>query len=146
VLGAATTNYSRGVGTNTFMVRASVTIGYDTPWRQTHAMLEEASRRTPGIASEPPPRVFQTSLSDFYIEYRLTAWALPTEPSARAEVRSVLHANILDVFNEHGVQIMSPHYLGDPNKAKVVPPARWFDAPARPRTDGDTPAAAGEKS
>jgi hypothetical protein len=27
---------------------------------------------------------------------------------------NMLHANIQDVFNEHGVQIMSPHYMGDP--------------------------------
>ena len=27
---------------------------------------------------------------------------------------SQLHANIQDVFNEYGVQIMSPHYIADP--------------------------------
>jgi len=44
---------------------------------------------------------------------------------------SDLHANIQDVFNEYGVQIMSPHYLGDPAEAKVVAPAKWYPAPAR---------------
>ena len=38
--------------------------------------------------------------------------------------------NIQDVFNEHGVQIMSPHYLGDPAQAKVVAKADWYPAPA----------------
>jgi hypothetical protein len=47
-------------------------------------------------------------------------------------VISELHANIQDVFNEHGVQIMSPHYLGDPETAKVVPPSRWHEPPAAP--------------
>ena len=36
-----------------------------------------------------------------------------------------LHAHLQDVFNENGVQIMSPHYLGDPPHAKVVPPEHW---------------------
>ena len=36
-----------------------------------------------------------------------------------------LHANIQDVFNEYGVQIMSPHYLGDPGQAKIVLPEHW---------------------
>jgi hypothetical protein len=36
------------------------------------------------------------------------------------------------VFNEHGVQIMSPHYFEDPAAPKVVPPAKWFTPPARP--------------
>ena len=29
-----------------------------------------------------------------------------------------LHAHLQDVFNENGVQIMSPHYLGDPGQAR----------------------------
>ena len=34
---------------------------------------------------------------------------------------SCLHDNILDLFNEFGVQIMTPAYEGDPDQAKVVP-------------------------
>jgi small-conductance mechanosensitive channel len=75
--------------------------------------------------------VFQTALSDFYPEYRLVAQAAPSDPTPRAVVMSELHANIQDVFNENGVQIMSPHYLGDPAEAKVVPPARWRPPLAR---------------
>jgi hypothetical protein len=55
---------------------------------------------------------------------RIDGYALAW-PRPRAEVLSALHANIQDVFNENGVQIMSPHYLGDPDDAKVVPPSRW---------------------
>ena len=32
-----------------------------------------------------------------------------------------LHRNILDIFNEYGVQIMTPAYEGDP-EPQVVPP------------------------
>ncbi len=53
----------------------------------------------------------------------------------RIAVLTALHANIQDSFNEHGVQIMSPHYLGDPESAKVVPPAKWYPAPARRKAD-----------
>jgi small-conductance mechanosensitive channel len=108
-----------------------VTIGYDTPWRQVHAMLLEAARRTRGVLGTPAPTVFQTGLSEFYPEYRLVAQAVPSDPTPRAVVMSELHANIQDVFNEHGVQIMSPHYLGDPAEAKLVPPAKWYAPPAR---------------
>ena len=81
---------------------------------------------------QPEPRVFQTALSDFYVEYRLVCQATFTEPRPRAEVLSVLHGNIVDIFNEHGVQIMSPHYFGDPAEAKVVARANWYAPPARP--------------
>ncbi len=132
VLGAVTKNYSRAVKGKGYVLDASVTIGYDTPWRQVTALLEEAAARTPGVLDDPKPRVFQTALSDFYPEYRLVCQAIPTEPRPRAEVMDALHANIQDVFNEHGVQIMSPHYVSDPQQAKVVPPEQWYAAPAKP--------------
>jgi small-conductance mechanosensitive channel len=132
VLGAVTKNYSRVTKGRGFMLDTAVTIGYDAPWRQVHAMLAEAARRTDGVLSEPPPHAYQTALSDFYVEYRLVCQAIQSEPRPRAEVLSALHGNIQDVFNEHGVQIMSPHYLGDPAEPKTVPPARWHAAPAAP--------------
>ncbi|MCA3177687.1 MAG: mechanosensitive ion channel, partial [Burkholderiales bacterium] len=128
VMSTVTRNYSRTVRGHGFVVDTEVTIGYDTPWRQVHAMLVEAARRTPGVIASPAPQVFQTGLSDFYPQYRLVCQAIPADPRPRAEVLSALHANIQDVFNENAVQIMSPHYLGDPDDAKVVAPSRWDPA------------------
>jgi len=131
VLGTVVKNYSRTVRGPGYIVDTTVTIGYDTPWRQVEAMLVEAAKRTTGILDNPAPRVFQTALSDFYPEYRLVCQAIPREPRPRAEVLANLHGNIQDVFNEYGVQIMSPHYLGDPRDAKVVPKENWHAAPAK---------------
>ncbi len=137
ITGTVTKNYSRAVQGTGYIVDTVVTIGYDTPWRQVEAMLIEAARRTDGIVGEPAPLVFQTSLSDFYPEYRLVAQAIFTLPRPRALLMSALHAHIQDVFNEYGVQIMSPHYLGDPPEAKVVPEEGWYAAPAkRPEAPG----------
>jgi small-conductance mechanosensitive channel len=135
ILGNVSRNYSRAVKGAGFVISATVTIGYDTPWRQVHAMLEEAARRTQGVVSDPKPQVFQTALSDFYPEYRLVCQAVPSEPSPRAKMMSALHGNIQDVFNEYGVQIMSPHYLGDPATEKVVPVEGWYPAPAQKNGD-----------
>jgi len=132
VLGTVTKNYSRTVSGGGYVLDTVMTIGYDTPWRQVEAMLIEAALRTPGVLAHPAPVVFQTALSDFYPEYRLVCQASPKAPRPRAQVLSALHAHILDVFNEYGVQIMSPHYLGDPAAAKLVPPAKWYTPPARP--------------
>lgn len=132
ITGTVTRNYSRIVQGRGFVLDTTVTIGYDTPWRQVEAMLLEAAGRTPGILAAPCPQVFQTALSDFYPEYRLVAQAVPSSPRPRAEVLSLLHANIQDVFNTHGVQIMSPHYLQDPAQPKTVPPEGWRPAPVEP--------------
>jgi small-conductance mechanosensitive channel len=130
VLSSVTTNHSRPSEGAGFVLDTTVTIGYDTPWRQVEAMLVKAAVRTEGVLSTPPARVFQTALADFYIEYRLVCQAVQETPRPRATALSALNANIVDVFNEYGVQIMSPHYLGDPSEPKLVPKRSWHAAPA----------------
>jgi hypothetical protein len=48
---------------------------------------------------------------------------------------TALHQNILDVFNEYGVPIMTPAYESDPEQAKVVRKEQWWSAPARPAVE-----------
>ena len=125
IVSSVTHNYSRAVEGAGYIVDTVLTIGYDAPWRQVHAMMIEAARRTEGISPTPAPRVFHTALSDYYAEYRLAAYAVATQPRPRAELLAQLHAHLQDVFNENGVQIMSPHYMGDPERAKIVARADW---------------------
>lgn len=122
-------NYSRAKGPDGPLLSTRVTIGYDAAWRQVEALLLLAADRTEGLKKSPVPFVRHWSLQDFYVEYELNAHI--ERPGERIAVLTALHANIQDTFNEHGVQIMSPHYLGDPESAKVVPPAKWYPAPAR---------------
>jgi len=138
IVSKAVHNFSRLANEGSFILPATVTIGYATPWRQVHAMLLEAARRTTGVAQEPAPYVVQTALSDYYVEYRLCAQADRSAPRRRAEAMSALHANIQDVFNEYGVQIMSPHYIADPPQPQVVPPAHWYPPPAAAPAPGST--------
>jgi hypothetical protein len=56
------------------------------------------------------------------------------------QLYSELHRHILDVFNEYGVQIMTPAYERDPVEPKVVPRAKWYAAPAvNPERTSDKP-------
>jgi len=130
MIGTAVKNYTSLVKGEGVIVYTSVTIGYDTPWRQVYALLIQAADRTEGLRKDVKPFVYQTALSDFYVEYQLNAYI--KKPEERIPVLAVLHANIQDAFNEFGVQIMSPHYLGDPAKAKVVPKDTWYQPPASP--------------
>ena len=59
----------------------------------------------------------------------------PQNPLAQVEQYTALHLNILDVFNEFGVQIMTPNYEADPEIPKLVPPDQWFPPPAKPRSE-----------
>ncbi len=112
VIGTTTTNFTRLGRTHGLIVPARVTIGYETPWRQVHGLLLEAAGRTSGVRNDPRPYVQQTALSDFHVEYQLNV-ALE-RPDERAAVLDALHASIQDVFNEHGVRILSPNYETEP--------------------------------
>ena len=90
------------------MVRTSITLGYDVPWRKVHQVLREAAQVTEKILDEPSPYVLQMSLDDFYISYELRAYTDSLEK--RAFIYSELHQNIQDKCNEAGIEIMSPHY------------------------------------
>ena len=131
VMGSVIRNFSRASVASNTLIDTAVTIGYDVPWREVHAILLEAAARTPGVVAAPRPWVAQTALSDFYIEYQLIAQMDATRPEKRLEVLTTLNANVVDVFNEHGVQIMSPHYMGDPQEAKVVDPSNAYAAPRK---------------
>ncbi|HCI5633917.1 TPA: mechanosensitive ion channel [Klebsiella variicola subsp. variicola] len=111
-----------------FNLTTSVTIGYDTPWRQVHALLELAARRTPGVDQQIAPIVRKLGLLDWYTAYELQVRLLPT--TKLPDGRNALHSSIIDVFNEFGVQIMSPNFVMQPKAAVVVPQEAWYAAPA----------------
>jgi len=123
-------NYSTLARSHGLILHTTVGIGYETPWRQVEAMLKLAAERTSGLVKEPQPFVLQKSLGDFAITYELNAYC--DNPHAMAQLYTAMHQNVLDVFNEHGVQIMTPAYEGDPEKPKVVPKDQWYQAPATP--------------
>ena len=130
ILNAAVTNYSSLAQSNGLILHTTVGIGYETPWRQVEAMLLEAARRTPGLMTAPPPFVFHLQLGDFCVTYELNVYC--GDPLKILATYSDLHRCILDVFNEYGVQIMTPAYEGDPEIPKIVPKDQWYQAPAKP--------------
>ncbi|PXX50138.1 MULTISPECIES: mechanosensitive ion channel family protein [Aquitalea] len=130
VVGGKVENYSRTSPGRGLMLTTTVTIGYDTPWRQVKAMLELAAHRTSLVDHTEAVVVRQLNLQDFYVEYELQLRALAD--ALPQEVRSELHGHIQDTFNEFGVQIMSPHFMAQPEQAVVVPAAQWYAPPAQP--------------
>jgi small-conductance mechanosensitive channel len=135
ILGKAVTNYSALARREGLILHTTVGIGYETPWRQVEAMLLMAAERTAGLEREPPPFVLQKSLGDFCVVYEINAF---TRDATRiGGLYSTLHANILDVFNEYGVQIMTPAYEADTPEPKVVPREQWHLPPAAPDATPD---------
>ena len=121
-------NYTSLASAEGLILHTTVGIGYEKPWRQVEAMLIQAADRTPGLAKTPPPYVRQLGLKEFAVEYEINAFCANAQ--SIESVYTQLHQNILDVFNEYGVQIMTPAYEGDPEAPKLVDKASWYAAPA----------------
>ncbi|SCW38343.1 Mechanosensitive ion channel [Klebsiella quasipneumoniae] len=119
--------HAHGGGIN---LTISVTIGYDTPWRQVHAMLELAAKRASSVDPAQPPLVRQLSLMDWYIAYELQVQLKAGQSLAAA--RNELYSHIQDVFNEFNVQIMSPNYVMQPEGSVTVAKENWYSPPAVP--------------
>ncbi|HEX5010114.1 MAG TPA: mechanosensitive ion channel domain-containing protein [Planctomycetota bacterium] len=137
ILSSEVINYSALAQSHGLILHVTVGIGYETPWRQVEAMLLLAASRVADVKREPAPFVHQLALSDFAVTYELNAYT--DTPQKMAALRSALHRAVLDVFNEYGIQIMTPAYEGDPEQAKVVPREHWYTAPARRDEPAGTP-------
>jgi len=116
-------NYSKRTTDLGLILHTTVGIGYETPWRLVDAMLKEAADRTEGLLKHPAPFVLKLSLDDFAVTYQINAYC--SDASKMLYYYSLLHENILDLFNENNVQIMTPAYEGDPEIPKVVPKEEW---------------------
>ena len=124
VLGAHIINYSAAVAEQGVVLHTAVTIGYDVPWREVHRLLLLAAGKTDLLLKEPEAFVLQTELSDFYVAYELNCHT--SEPQRMARIYSELHQNIQDVFNEAGVEILSPHYRAQRDGNQVTIPGAYL--------------------
>lgn len=116
-------NYTRMAATQGTLISSKVTIGYDAPWRAVHELLTSAAVASGRFRSDPAPKVFQRSLSDFYVEYELVLAI--DDPMNRIDALSDLHRHIQDAFNRAGLQIMSPHFAFQPHEPVVIPETDW---------------------
>ena len=122
-------NFSTYAKSNGLILHTTVGIGYETPWRQVESLLLMAADRTVGLLKNPSPFVLQKALGDFSVTYEINGYC--QEPQNMPSLYTSLNQNILDVFNEYGVQIMTPAYESDPGQKKIVPPEEWFREPAK---------------
>jgi len=123
MLNSSLTNFSARAKEKGLILHTTVGIGYETPWRQVEAILKLAADRTEGLLKDPPPFVLQRELGDFAVVYEINAYC--NDVNRMFIYYTALHQNILDLFNENNIQIMTPAYEGDPATPKVVPKEQW---------------------
>jgi small-conductance mechanosensitive channel len=132
LLGGGVVNYSTLAEEQGLILPTTITIGYDVPWTQVHQLLEDAALRTDLVEKEPKPFVLQKSLDDWYVAYELNVYTKDSHKISK--IYSNLHANIQDVFNEAGLEIMSSHYMAVRDGNQMAVPQNYlkkdYKAPA----------------
>ncbi len=129
VLAVNTINYNSYANKSGLILTADISIGYDVPWPDVYAALIEAANRSKFVLKSPAPFVTQSKLQDFYIEYKLSVYT--HEANRQSGVLTSLFENILDVFNERGIEIMSPHYYAKRDGSEITIPAKYNQASSK---------------
>lgn len=113
-------NYSANAKGHGLVLHTSITIGYDVPPEEVEALLIKSAELSESILKDPKPFVLETSLDDNYVSYELNAYTREAKNMPR--IYSNIHRNILQVFNEAGVEILSPQYVAarDGNPTTVI--------------------------
>ena len=127
-------NFSKKTDGSGLLLHTTVGIGYEEPPEKIEAMLIEAAHRTKSIKTKPEPFVLWTALADYAINYQINGYT--TRGSIIPKIKSDLHRNIVAVFNENNVQIMTPSYIADPPEPKI-PTEGWDGHLAHEDDDGE---------
>lgn len=122
MLNSEVVNYTSRIDGRGLLLHTTVGIGYEEPQEKVEAMLLEAAHRTTGLKKSPEPFVLWSALADYAINYQINAYT--TRGSSMPKMLSDLHKNIVTVFNENNVQIMTPSYETDTPEPKI-PTEKW---------------------
>ena len=97
----------------------SVTIGYDVPSEQVEKVLLESAGKVEGVLKEPKPYVWVTAMLNFSVEY--TLYVFISQIKMLPAIDSRLKRTVLDVFREHGIDLVTPSLVQTVDgKSKVV--------------------------
>ena len=102
-------NYTANAKEEGLILHTSITIGYDVEHATVEKLLLRAARQSILLQKDPKPFVLQKGLEDNYVTYEINVF---TKQAAKmALIYSDLNKNILEVFNEEGIEILSPKYV-----------------------------------
>lgn len=106
VLGNKIVNYS---GLGKCIVHQEVSVEYHHDRRLVEDLLLRAVSMTDGLLQEPKPFVLMKKLGDFGAVYEVKAYT--DRPNRLVVIYSDLMKNIVDVFSQAGIDLLSPQYF-----------------------------------
>lgn len=120
ILTANVINYSTSALEEDVILYATVSVGYDVPWRQVNQLLVTAAMKTDCVLQDPVPFVLQLGLNDFSASYQINVYT--KKPELQARIYSDLNQNIQDVFIAAGIDLINPYYEVNKEGGKLAKP------------------------
>ncbi len=120
IMSAQTINYTNSANEYGLILYATITVGYEVPWRQVHELLIEAGLNTPDVLQEPKPFILQLALDDFYVQYQINVYT--KDANKMAAIYSDLNKNIQDIFNREEIELVSPQFMAQMQNVETKPP------------------------
>lgn len=130
IMNSHTINYSSESAGDGLVINTKVAMAYEVPWQTFHELAKAAVARTELLESKPEPFIFQSSLDDYYVTYQINAYT--KYPHRQAFIYSELHKNIMDVFHEAGIEMVSPKYHAVRDGAVKDMPLKYRGKPIPP--------------
>lgn len=112
ILTNKTMNYSSASTDKYLIIPIDINIGFDIPYEKVNDLLIKAALQTKYIVAYPNPYVFKNKIQDTYISYQLNAFT--KNPERMYFVTSDLNENILKIFKEEGLDLLSPRFFAKP--------------------------------
>lgn len=109
VMNSHTTNYSTDASKKGLVIYTEFAIGYDIAWEKVHEIAIKAANKVPEIMKSPKPFVFQHKLDDFYVTYQINAYI--KHANRQDFIYSDLRRELINEFNQAGIELMSPHFM-----------------------------------
>lgn len=92
------------------IIFSRVSINYDVPIARAKELMMDAVARTKGLSQNARPFILNRQLHDFYTLYEVHAYI--ETPELKHFIQSELNENLQDVFQNAGIEMVSPHFMG----------------------------------
>lgn len=92
------------------IIHSTVTMNYDVPIPQAKELMLKAVEKTSGLNQSMKPFILNRQLHDFYTVYEVHAYVL--DPRIKHLINSELNENLQDIFQNAGIEMVSPHFMG----------------------------------
>jgi len=108
ILSSNVINYSTAAHEQGVILYQNVDVGYNVTWERASKLLIEAALKTKHVCEDPRPFVLTQTLGNSAAGYQINIYT--KRPDLQAVIYSEMNQNILDLFQQNGIEMINPTY------------------------------------